>query len=201
MIAVIDYQAGNLRSIQKALAFVGADHRIVDRPEGLGAVDRVLLPGVGNFGAAMDYLDRSGLTAAIRDWLKADRPFLGICLGMQMLFETSEEDPGRAGLGFFSGPCRQFRSGKIPQIGWNNVHPVKESGLLKGSAGDTYYYFLHSFYAVPDDRSIVSGITDYGLEYPSVVEQGRVCGVQFHPEKSGDQGIELMRKWAGDPVC
>jgi imidazole glycerol phosphate synthase glutamine amidotransferase subunit len=195
MIAIIDYQAGNLQSVQKALAYLGAEHRTLDRPGGLDDCDRILLPGVGAFGAAMNYLNRSGLAAAIRDWLKADRPFLGICLGMQLLFEKSEEDPDARGLGFFSGPCRRFRSGKVPQIGWNDVRPVKGSELLNGHPKNEFYYFLHSFYAVPDDRSILSGITDYGLEYPSVVERGRIRGVQFHPEKSGDQGIELLRRW------
>jgi imidazole glycerol phosphate synthase glutamine amidotransferase subunit len=195
MIAIIDYQAGNLRSVQKALAYLGAEYRTVDQPGGLEGGDKILLPGVGNFGAAMDHLDRSGLAAAIRDWLKADRPFLGICLGMQMLFETSEEDPGRAGFGFFPGSCRQFKSGKVPQIGWNDVRPMKKSALLNGFSGNPYFYFLHSFYAVPEDRSIVSGITNYGLDYPSVVEQGQVCGVQFHPEKSGDRGIEMLLNW------
>jgi glutamine amidotransferase len=114
---------------------------------------------------------------------------------MQLLFEKSEEDPDARGLGFFSGPCRRFRSGKVPQIGWNDVRPVKGSELLNGHPKNEFYYFLHSFYAVPDDRSILSGITDYGLEYPSVVERGRIRGVQFHPEKSGDQGIELLRRW------
>jgi len=195
MIAIIDYQAGNLQSVQKALAFLGAEHRTLDRPDDLDNCDRILLPGVGAFGAAMNCLNRSGLTAAIRDWLKADRPFLGICLGMQVLFERSEEDPDARGLGFFSGPCRRFRSGKVPQIGWNDVRPVKGSALLSGHPKKEFYYFLHSFYAVPDDRSILSGFTDYGLEYPSVVEQGRIRGVQFHPEKSGGQGIELLRRW------
>jgi imidazole glycerol phosphate synthase glutamine amidotransferase subunit len=201
MIAIIDYQAGNLRSVQKALAYIRADSRIVTLPEELDGCDKILLPGVGNFGAAMNYLDRSGLTGAIRDWLKADRPFLGICLGMQMLFEKSIEDPSLGGLGFFPGSCRQFKSGKVPQIGWNDVRPVKKSALLNGLSGKSCFYFLHSFYAAPDDRMIVTGVTDYGLEYPSVVEQGQISGVQFHPEKSGDKGIELLRKWAAEPSC
>lgn len=201
MIAIIDYQAGNLQSVQKALAFIKADSRTISSPGKLDGCDKILLPGVGNFGAAMDHLNRSGFTAAIQAWLMADKPFLGICLGMQLLFETSAEDPDIAGLGFFPGQCREFQSGKVPQIGWNDVRPVKKTGLLTGFAEQPYFYFLHSFYAVPQDRTIVCGITSYGLEYPSVIQQGRVCGVQFHPEKSGGKGIELLRNWTGEPTC
>jgi imidazole glycerol phosphate synthase glutamine amidotransferase subunit len=196
MIAVIDYQAGNLQSVQKALDHIRAEYRLVDRPETLDGCDRILLPGVAAFGAAMAYLDRSGLAARIRDWLRRDRPFLGICLGMQVLFDESEEDPGVPGLGFFSGPCRKLGSGKVPQIGWNDVRSVRPSALLDRLPAKPFFYFLHSYYARPADPSIVSGVTDYGLEFPSVVERGRVIGVQFHPEKSGDTGIELIRQWA-----
>lgn len=201
MIAIIDYRAGNLQSVRKALAYLNANCRIVAEPGGLDGGDKILLPGVGAFGAAMDYLNRSGLTKAVRDWLNADKPFLGICLGMQMLFDKSEEDPDIAGLGFFPGQCREFRLGKVPQIGWNDVRSIKKTGLLTGFAEKPYFYFLHSFYAVPEDRSIVSGVTDYGLEYPSIVQRGRVCGVQFHPEKSGDKGIDLLRNWIKDLSC
>jgi imidazole glycerol phosphate synthase glutamine amidotransferase subunit len=201
MIAIIDYRAGNLQSVQRALAFLNADCRFVAEPDGLDGCDKILLPGVGAFGAAMNHLNQSGLTSVIRNWLKADKPFLGICLGMQMLFDKSEEDPGIGGLGFFPGQCREFRSGKVPQIGWNDIRSIKKTGLLTGFAEHPYFYFLHSFYSVPEDRSIISGVTNYGLEYPSIVQQGRVSGVQFHPEKSGDKGIELMRNWTRDQSC
>jgi len=199
MIAIVDYRAGNLGSVQKVLAFIEADSRIVTLPDELAGCDKILLPGVGNFGAAMNYLNRSGLTPVIRDWLKADKPFLGICLGMQMLFEKSAEDRGMDGLAFFPGQCREFKSGKVPQIGWNDIRTIKRSGLLTGLGKKPYFYFLHSFYAAPDERSIVSGVTDYGLEFPSIVQQGRIFGVQFHPEKSGDAGIKLLRNWTRDP--
>lgn len=197
MIAIVDYRAGNLRSVQKALVFLKADCRIIARPEELAGCDKILLPGVGNFGAAMNYLNQSGLTAVIRDWLNADKPFLGICLGMQMLFDASEEDRGMNGLGFFPGQCREFKSGKVPQIGWNDIRSIKKSGLLTGLGKKPYFYFLHGFYAIPDGRSIVFGVTDYGLEYPSIVERGNISGVQFHPEKSGAAGLRLLRNWIG----
>ncbi len=195
MIGIIDYQAGNLQSVEKALAFLGAGCRMVAEPKGLTGCDKILLPGVGAFGAAMDNLRRSGLAQHILAWLKSDRPFLGICLGMQMLFDSSDEDPRTSGFGFLAGSCHGFERGKVPQIGWNRIRPVKKSGLLAGLPEQPYFYFLHSYYVSPQDRSIVSGVTDYGLEYPSQIEQGRVCGVQFHPEKSGDAGIGLLRNW------
>lgn len=186
---------GNLRSVQKAFEHLGYTAEITQDPDAIAQAERVVLPGVGAFGAAMDNLRRSGLAQHILAWLKSDRPFLGICLGMQMLFDSSDEDPRTSGFGFLAGSCHGFERGKVPQIGWNRIRPVKRSDLLAGLPEQPYFYFLHSYYVSPQDRSIVSGVTDYGLEYPSQIELGRVCGVQFHPEKSGAAGIGLLRNW------
>lgn len=202
MIGIIDYRAGNLQSVEKALRHLGAACRIVGGPAELAGCDKLLLPGVGAFGAAMENLRRTGLAGPILAWLKNDRPFLGICLGMQLLFETSDEDPAIPGLGFFAGACRLFPAGKVPQIGWNRVRPRGRSGLLRGLPAEPYFYFLHSYYAVPEAPAIVTGITDYGLEYPAQVEQGNICGVQYHPEKSGGTGIQLLANWVrSEPAC
>lgn len=195
MIAVIDYQAGNLQSVVKALQYIDAPCRIVSQAAELKGCDQLILPGVGAFGAAMHSLNQSGLTGELINWLKAGKPFLGICLGMQLLFDASEEKPGIAGLGFFSGSCRKFTVGKVPQIGWNRLEIHRADNLFAGIEPKPFFYFLHSFYAAPADPSVVLASAEYHLRFPAVIKQGAIAAVQFHPEKSGLAGIQFLRNW------
>jgi imidazole glycerol phosphate synthase glutamine amidotransferase subunit len=195
MIGIVDYGAGNLRSVEKAFGFLGFETRLVDRAENLEGIERLVLPGVGAFGGAARRLRQSGLFDPVGDWLTADRPFLGICLGLQLLFETSEESAGEPGLAAFSGSCRRLVARKVPQIGWNTVQVRAASALLDGLPPESYFYFVHGYRAVPGDDDLTLATTDYGGPYPSVVGRGRVWGVQFHPEKSGALGLELLSNW------
>lgn len=197
MIAIVDYGVSNLRSVQKALEQVGAQATITDDVAEIRRADGVLLPGVGAFGDAMDVLNRRGLAAALRDVFEGGTPLLGICLGMQLLFEESEEMGRYEGLGFLPGRCVRFEAGlKVPHIGWNQVHPRRADGLLAGVQEGDYAYFVHSYYVVPADPEITSATTDYGVDFASVIEQGRVFGIQFHPEKSQDVGLRILQNFA-----
>jgi len=195
MIAIIDYGAGNLRSVKKAFDYLQIESQVVSNREQLADAEKVVLPGVGAFGAAVEKLQESGFYDSIRDWLKADRPFLGICLGMQLLFETSSESPGVKGLSIFEGVNLRFNSGKVPQIGWNPVQIKKLSRLFDGIADGSYFYFLHGYFIAPANQYLVTATTEYGISYPSMIEQGNICAVQFHPEKSGDVGLKLLKNW------
>ena len=185
MIAIIDYQAGNLRSVELAV---------------IAAADGAVLPGVGAFGDAMDALRRSGLIPAIRAFVGSGRPFLGICLGMQALFDESEEGRGTRGLGLIPGQVRRLPDCglKIPHIGWNSLVPQKKSPLLGGldQGGEIYAYFVHSYACCPDGEEDVLTVTEYGIPFASAVERGNVMGVQFHPEKSGDDGQRMLSNFA-----
>lgn len=194
MIGVIDHGAGNLHSVRKALDFLELPNAIVGAAEDFSACDRLLLPGVGHFGSAMTCLQDGALLPAIRAWLRADRSFLGVCLGMQLLFSASEEAPGVAGLDFFSGQVRAFACRPRLQIGWNGVRADRASEIWPGGKGDCYY-FVNGFHVLPADRRIVAATSDYGGEFVAAVQRGRVWGVQFHPEKSGAAGLELLRRW------
>jgi glutamine amidotransferase len=197
LIAIVDYGVSNLRSVQKALEKVGAEAAITDDAAAIRQADGVLLPGVGAFGDAMEVLNRRGLAAALRDVFKAGTPLLGICLGMQLLFEESEEMGLHRGLGFLPGRVIRFGTGlKVPLIGWNQVHPLRTDGLLNGVQEGDYAYFVHSYYVVPSDAAIISGTTDYGVDFASVIEQERVFGIQFHPEKSQDVGLRILGNFA-----
>lgn len=195
MIAIIDYGAGNLHSVKNALNFLGADAEITGDADKILGADHVILPGVGAFGDAMECLRKRKLTDVVRTAANGDRPFLGICLGLHLLFEGSEETPGVSGLGIFSGKIRKIPDYglKIPHIGWNNIETVTDSRILP--AANPYLYFVHSYYIDPDDRSIISSYTDYGTELPVSIEKGNVFAVQFHPEKSGDTGLEILRRF------
>ena len=195
MIAIIDYGAGNLKSVKKAFDFLGAESRVVSGPEGLEGVERIVLPGVGAFGAAANRLTDAGLFEPIRAWLAADRPFLGICLGLQLLFEGSAETPGAAGFGIFHGRCLRFTEGKVPQIGWNQIRGRREEALLEGITDDSFFYFLHGYYCAPQDDDVVVAETEYGTTYASAVGRGNIMAVQFHPEKSGELGLRLLKNW------
>lgn len=198
MIGIIDYGAGNLRSVAKAFEFLGAPARIIQGPHDFNGIDRLVLPGVGAFGAALDNLNSRGIARPVAAWLAADRPFLGICLGLQLLFDESEEAPGQKGFGRFCGCARRFMARKVPQIGWNMIRFAPSVRLFKKINSGSYFFFLHSYYVVPADRSITIASTRYGTEYAAAVQHGNICGVQFHPEKSGDFGLQLLKNWIED---
>jgi glutamine amidotransferase len=200
MIALLDYGSGNLRSVHKALLKVGADVRVVKSPDGVKDVRGVVLPGVGAFDDCINALHKQELLEASREFIKSGRPFLGICVGYQALFEKSEEfNSCAAGLGVFAGKVVRFseRSGlKIPQIGWNQLDVVKpECPLYRGIASGSYVYFVHSFFPKPVDESIVATRTDYGETFASSVWRDNVFATQFHPEKSQKVGLQLLKNF------
>ena len=199
MIGIVDYDIGNLRSVQKALQHVGGDAVFVRTPEEIAQVDALVLPGVGAFGDCVRCLAKSGMWDATAAWAKSERPFFGICVGYQMLFESSEEAPGEKGLGIFAGQVRKFSEKhglKIPQIGWNTV-AVKQpdAPLLAGIADGDYVYFVHSYYAAPADRSVVALETTYGDTFASAVARGNLLATQFHPEKSQRAGLQMLKNF------
>ncbi len=195
MIAIIDYGAGNLQSVKKAFDYIGVKSKIVSLAEELSNVDKLVLPGVGAFGAAVKRLEESGFYGLIGQWLESNKPFLGICLGMQLLFKSSLESEGTRGFGIFKGECLRFNKGKVPQIGWNQIRVVKDSKLLEGIDDSSFFYFLHGYYVVPEDANTVTATTEYGVTYPSIVGRGNIFAVQFHPEKSGEVGLKMLENW------
>lgn len=199
-IALIDYGMGNLLSVSKALEHVGADVRVVERPGDAQKASGLLLPGVGNFGDGMEHLNGRGFPSFILDWVKEDKPFLGICLGMQMLLEESEEAPGLKGLGVFKGRVLRFpkSSEKVPHMGWNSIK-AESAGkpFLKDVPDGSFFYFVHSFYASPDDKSVVAASCDYILNFAAALGRGNAFATQFHPEKSQDKGLAILRNFVG----
>jgi glutamine amidotransferase len=191
-IAVLDYGIGNLRSAEKALQKVGADAKLVADPAEAGAADALVLPGVGAFGRCMESLRSSGLDTVAVDAIRAGKPFLGICIGMQMLYEGSEEDPEVAGLGVLPGGVRRLPEGvKHPQMQWNVLQPLRpDSPLLDGLGAQAWAYFVHSY--APDASDEVVATCDYGGSVVAAVERGRLWATQFHPEKSGATGLRLL---------
>lgn len=188
-VAVLDHGMGNLRSVAKALEVAGADVAVVAAPEAAGRARALCVPGQGIFGRCMENLARTGLAEAVRDWLESGRPYLGICLGMQILFESSEERGPIEGLGVVSGDVRRLRGDvRVPHIGWNEV-------AWAGGGKDEYFYFDHSYAAHPVDDAIVSGWCEHGERFAAAVESGSATLVQFHPEKSGRAGIQFLRGW------
>ncbi|ARU61416.1 imidazole glycerol phosphate synthase subunit HisH [Tumebacillus avium] len=196
MIAVIDYGMGNLRSVEKALASLGAEVVVTGDPELVKKADGVVLPGVGAFGDAMDNLQEQGLEATIREVVAAGTPFLGICLGMQLLFTSSEEHGLHQGLNLIPGHVKQFQGDfKIPHIGWNDLTVQGDSPLLDGVENGDYVYWVHSLFVEPADRSVLLASTDYYGEVAGIVGQGNVYGIQFHPEKSSRVGLQLLNNF------
>jgi imidazole glycerol phosphate synthase glutamine amidotransferase subunit len=199
-IGVINYGAGNLGSVMNALVRLGVEARFVGGPEELAPsgspFDRIIFPGDGHFGTAMAALEKAGWAPAIRDWVAADKPFLGICIGLQLLFEHSEEAPGVSGLGIIPGEVRKFPAGalKVPEIGWNQTEHREGSALFRTIAQNDFFYYIHSFYA-PADAEGAAAWADYGCRYCSAVERGALYAVQFHPEKSGKSGLTLLNNW------
>ncbi len=200
MIALLDYDSGNIRSVEKALRKVGADVERVRTPAAMQNAHAVVLPGVGAFDDCVSALQRQELLAAARAWILADRPFLGICVGYQALFERSEEFNSCAeGLSVFGGRVVRFHSHpglKIPQIGWNQVRILRpDCPLYRGIPDGAYFYFVHSFYPAPTDESMVATRTEYGDDFASSIWRGNVFATQFHPEKSQENGLRLLRNF------
>ncbi|SHF09326.1 imidazole glycerol phosphate synthase subunit HisH [Desulforamulus putei] len=197
MIAIIDYGMGNLRSVQKAFQRVGCQAEIVRDPAAVDAAPAVVLPGVGAFGDAMENLQRTGMIEAIYRAVDAGKPFLGICLGQQLLFESSEEFGITRGLGIFPGAVKRFPEGelKVPHMGWNQVAIARPSPLLEGVPDGSAFYFVHSYYVEPADPELVITHTEYGLPFASVVGRRNVFGIQFHPEKSSTLGLRILENF------
>ena len=196
-VAIIDYGVGNLRSVEKAFSAGGVEAAVSSDEGVLRSADKLVLPGVGAFRACMGALSERGFDRLVRERVAEGTPLLGVCVGMQMLFEESEEFGTTRGLGFLRGRVRRFPEGlRVPQVGWNQVGWRGGHALSEGISDKTFFYFVHSFYCEAGDAGEVVGETDYGLSYPSVVARGNVCGVQFHPEKSQSAGLRLLKNFA-----
>jgi glutamine amidotransferase len=194
MISILDYGAGNLRSVENTLGEIGADFKLVRDAEGLRTATKILLPGVGHFGQMMRSLDSMDVRQALRERIAAGVPFLGICLGLQALFQKSEEAPGLEGLGVFDGEVKRFpETARVPHMGWNNLTESKPSQLLRGAGENPYVYFAHSYY-VPE-TPVTAAVCTYIVPYTAVLEAGTVFGVQFHPEKSGPLGLRIVKNF------
>lgn len=198
MIVVIDYDAGNIKSVEKALKFLGQDVKVTGNRETILAADKVILPGVGAFGDAMEILRQRGLDKVIREVTEKGTPFLGICLGLQLLFDRSDEAPGVEGLGILRGEILRIpeqEGMKIPHMGWNSLHLQNNGRLFRGIPENSYVYFVHSYYLKAQDESIVKATTEYCTHIHASVEQGNVFACQFHPEKSSDVGMHILKNF------
>lgn len=200
MIAIIDYGMGNLGSVSNACDFLELESRIVTQPDELEECDAIILPGVGAFGDCMKNLSNHGFVPVVREWIRAGHPFFGICLGLQALYEGSEESPEAKGLGILPGVVRRFDAAKvdkIPQIGWNQVKQVRsEVPLFRGIPDESYFYFVHSYFAERSSDDLVAGTTEYGRVYTSAVCRENLMAVQFHPEKSQRMGLQMLKNFA-----
>ncbi len=196
MLAVIDYGAGNLRSVLHALTYLGCgDLRLVREPHEMDGAHKIILPGVGAFGAGMQQLHRQGLVGPLINAIKRGIPYLGICLGMQFLFERSDEMGHHEGLGLLPGRVTRFPPHptlKIPHMGWNQLNPRKASPLLENLQPGSFAYFVHSYYCAPENETDIVAAVDYGISFTAVVQRGNVFGVQFHPEKSQQTGLQIL---------
>lgn len=204
MIAIVDYGMGNLRSVQKALERVGADARIVTSADAVGEADKLVLPGVGAFRDAIGHLRAQGFVEPILDHIRRGRPFLGICLGLQMLFDVSYEDGEYAGIGLFRGRVVRFDFDgvaegaglKIPHMGWNQVRWDRPCALMNGLTSGEHFYFVHSYYCDPLDADVSFGRCDYGVTFTAMAWRDNVYATQFHPEKSQKAGLQILRNFA-----
>ncbi len=199
MIAIIDYGAGNIQSVNKALRYIGCDTVITRDKEQILKAEGAVLPGVGSFGDTMDTINSYGIKDTVIEYTKSGKPFLGICLGLQLLFPESEESPETKGLSIFDGTITKIPSGeglKIPHIGWNSLDIKKNDGLFKGLDQNPYVYFVHSYFLNASDKGIVSAQTQYGVTIDAAIEKGNVFATQFHPEKSGETGLKILKNFA-----
>ena len=208
MIAIIDYDAGNIASVEKALHFLGRETVLTREEKAILEADQVILPGVGSFGDAMGNLRRFGLDQVIEEVVRRTIPFLGICLGLQLLFESSEEAPGVAGLGILKGSIRKIPAAeglKIPHMGWNLLRLCNDGRLFQGISQEPYVYFVHSYYLQAQEEEIVRATAEYGVSIHASVEKGNVFACQFHPEKSSRVGLQILKNFAslerGDAPC
>lgn len=198
MIAIIDYDAGNIKSVEKALLSIGETPVLTRDPEVILQADHIILPGVGSFGDAMENLNKFGLIDVIHEAINRKIPFLGICLGLQLLFESSEETPGVAGLGILKGKIVRIPEGpglKIPHMGWNSLNVRKGTALFKGLEKEPYVYFVHSYYLQAEDPKIVAATAEYGVTIHASVEKENVFACQFHPEKSSKTGLAILKNF------
>ena len=196
MITLLDYGAGNVRSVINAIESLGEGVKIVSDIDDISSATKLVFPGVGNFGSMMRILNQKNYVDPLKDYLRSGRPFFGICLGLHALFEYSEEAPGRKGLGLISGYAKKFDIDlSVPHIGWNGINVKKPSRTFNGLRGDEKFYFVHSFYVAPEDDSVVLTTTDYGLEFVSGIQKENITATQFHPEKSGDAGIKVLKNF------
>lgn len=198
MIAIIDYDAGNIKSVEKALHFLGEETRVTRDPDEILESDKVILPGVGAFGDAMEKIRSFGLEDTIHTVTEKEIPFLGICLGLQLMFEESDEAPGVSGLGLLKGKILRIpKTGdlKIPHMGWNSLTVKKDSRLFQGMTEHPYVYFVHSYYLKAEDPGIVAATTQYGVDIDASVEKGNIFACQFHPEKSGTVGLQILQNF------
>jgi len=199
MLAIIDYQMGNLRSVQKGFERVGAEAEIINQPEQVRAASKLVLPGVGAFGDAIHELRRRNLVEPICEAIQAGKPFLGICLGLQLLFDVSHEGGEFQGLGIIPGEVRRFElpaEYKVPHMGWNRVIQKRRSPLFQDVPDDEYFYFVHSYYVVPRDKNVIGTETDYGGMFCSSIWRDNLFATQFHPEKSQKRGLDLLKNFA-----
>lgn len=197
MIAIVDYGVGNLFSVHKALLAAGAEAEITSDEAAIHQAEKIVLPGVGAFGDCMKELNRSGLIPVIKERISAGVPLLGICVGLQILFEDSEESPGVPGLGVIRGHVRKIEASglKVPHMGWNALAEEKDTDLYDELPVGSYVYFVHSYHAVPENTEVVTAITNYGSKLTASVKQGKVEATQFHPEKSGRTGLQILRNF------
>ena len=200
MIAVIDYGAGNIQSVCKALQYINCDVTVTSNPDEIMKADGAVLPGVGSFGDTMNTMTNFGIKDTVIEYTKTGKPFLGICLGLQLLFGESQESPGVKGLSLLEGSIKKIPNNggtlKIPHIGWNNLNIKNGGGLFKGINGSPYVYFVHSFYLDACDKSIVTSQTEYGAVIDASVQKGNIYATQFHPEKSGETGLKMLSNFA-----
>lgn len=195
-VAIIDYGVGNLRSVEKAFAATGCEAIVSSRESELRAAERLVLPGVGAFGACMKALKERSFDRLVCERAREGIPLLGVCVGMQLLFEESEEFGSTRGLGLLRGRVRRFGNDLVvPHVGWNRIHQKRPHALFEGIANGAFCYFVHSFYCEPADEKVVAGETEYGGRYASVVAEKNICGVQFHPEKSQEVGLRMLRNF------
>lgn len=198
MISIIDYDAGNIKSVEKAFNHFGCKVSVTRDAKEILVSDKVILPGVGSFGDAMSQLDKYNLTGVIKEYAATGRPFLGICLGLQLLFEESEESPGVRGLSLLKGKILRFpekQGYKIPQIGWNSLDLKNNGRLFKGIETGSFVYFVHSYYLKADDPGIVTATSEYAARVDASVESGNIFACQFHPEKSSDVGLTIIKNF------